>query len=317
MWKQMGLLMTLLILAITLEAASPVLAQSSGEWLASYWNNTSLSGSPVLQRPETAINYNWGEDSPQPDINDDNFSARWVGSIYFSQASYRFTATSDDGIRVWIDGSLIIDAWFDHPAQTFTADQSLSEGRHWVVVEYYEGGDEAVAQFSWQPISLVDGQNWRAEYYNNSSLSGNPVLVRADSRINFNWGDSAPGLGVDNNDFSVRWTRTVDLPAGPYRFVMTVDDGGRLWVNSRFLIDAWQIQSPQTYIGDVYLPGGPIPIEMQYFNHSGGAVAQLSWQPTSVETGNWRGEYFNGTTPNGAPVFVRNEEAIDLRTKEH
>ena len=51
-------------------------------WQASYWDNRYLAGSPVLQRREYSINYNWGDDEPPGlDIDDDTFSARWVSYI--------------------------------------------------------------------------------------------------------------------------------------------------------------------------------------------------------------------------------------------
>jgi hypothetical protein len=48
-------------------------------------------------------------------------------------------------------------------------------------------------------------------------------------------------------------------------------------VNDHLLIDAWRDQAPRTYTGDIYLPGGSTPIKMEYYEHTGGAVARLSW----------------------------------------
>jgi len=56
-----------------------------------------------------------------------------------------------------------------------------------------------------------------------------------------------------------------------------VDDGARLWVNNHLLIDTWQVQPPRTYTADIYLPGGGIPIELEYYENDGGAVVQLAW----------------------------------------
>lgn len=298
--------------------SSQALAQgfSSPIWQASYWNNTSLSGPPVLQRHENSIDYNWGTGSPGPDVNDDDFSARWVGYIDFSLATYRFAATSDDGIRVWVDGDLIIDKWYDHPVQTFTGDKSLGAGRHQIVVEYYEAKSGAIIRLWWAPAPPPDGHNWRGEYYNNTSLSGEPVLVREDPAIGFNWADVSPGPGVNADKFSVRWTQSIYFQPGSYRFEMTVDDGARLWVNGRRLIDAWQVQSPRTYTAEIYLPGGYTPVKMEYFDNLLGAVAHLSWSPAPARTDFWRAEYYRGTTLNGAPVLVRSEADINYNWGE-
>lgn len=93
---------------------------------------------------------------------------------------------------------------------------------------------------------------------------------------------------------------------------MTVDDGGRLWVNGRLLIDAWQIQSPHTCSADIYLPGGPTPVRMEYFENLRGAVAQLSWERAPLRTEFWRGEYFDNPAFRGAPALVRQDAEIDF-----
>jgi hypothetical protein len=103
-------------------------------------------------------------------------------------------------------------------------------------------------------------------------------LVRDDPAINFDWGSGSPAPGIVNADhFSVRWTRTLDLPAGNYRFTMTVDDGGRLYVNGLLLINAWRDQPATTYDQDIELPGTPAVVEMRYYEDTGEAVAKLSW----------------------------------------
>jgi hypothetical protein len=286
-------------------------------WQATYWDNRYLVGPPVLQRPENSINYNWGDEEPSGlDIDEDTFSVRWVGFFPFRPATYRFTAVSDDGVRVWVDGDLIIDAWNDHPVQTITADKSLSAGNHQIVVEYYENEGGAVIQFWWAPAPPPDGNNWRGEYYNNIGLGGQPDLVREDPAINFNWDQLSPGPGINSDRFSVRWRQTVNLPAGNYRFRMTVDDGGRLWVNGRLLIDGWRVQSPRTYTGEIYLPGGPTPMRMEYFDDRLGALAQLSWSQAPAQTDQWRAEYYDGTRLAGAPVLVRNEPEINFNWEE-
>jgi hypothetical protein len=141
-------------------------------------------------------------------------------------------------------------------------------------VEYYERTGNALLRFFFEPVMV----NWRAEYFNNPRLEGDPALVREDAQINFDWGTGSPASGINADGFSVRWTRSVSLPAGMYRFTMTVDDGGRLWVNNHLLIDVWREQAVTTYVGDIYLSGGTIPIRMEYFENTGQAVARLSWQ---------------------------------------
>ena len=78
-------------------------------WRGEYFNNVTLSGAPALVRDDARVDFNWGSASPAPGINADRFSARWTHSIRPKPGQHRFTATSDDGIRVWVDNTLIID----------------------------------------------------------------------------------------------------------------------------------------------------------------------------------------------------------------
>ncbi len=310
--KRMVLLLGLAVLMLL--AGQVALAQDFAGplWQASYWDNMYLSGTPEVQRSEGSINFNWGNDSPDPEIGDDQFSARWTTYMHFNPGTYRFAATGDDGIRVWVDGDLIIDEWYDHQVETFVADKNLSGGPHHIRVEYYENESGAIVQLWWAPAPPPDGNNWRGEYFNNTSLRGEPDLVREDPVIGFNWTDVSPGPGISEDNFSARWTQTVNLPAGTYRFLMTVDDGGRLWVNGRQVINAWRIQEPTTYQGEAYVPGGPVPIRVEYFDNLLGAMIHLSWERQEpLMTDVWRGEYYAGTQLAGEPVLVRNEPRVN------
>lgn len=287
MLTRVHLTISLIFLVSLSGLAPPVLAQggaivqhSAPRWQVAYWNNISLSGAPALEGQEDVLDHDWGSGSPDPSIHKDQFSARWTRYIDVAPDTYRFTATSDDGIRIWIDGDLLIDQWHDHAPTTYTAERYLGAGHHLVKVEYYENDGVAVARLSWAQVDDIQG--WRGEYYNNRTLSGSPSLVRDDAKIDFSWGSASPAPGlVDSDVFSIRWTRNPDLRAGNYRFTMTVDDGARLYVNGHLLIDAWKDQPPHTYTGDIYLAGGVITVQMEYYESFGDATARLAWGDVS------------------------------------
>lgn len=118
-------------------------------WRGEYFNNMNLSGNPVLTRNDAAIDFSWGNRSPAPGVTADYFSVRWTGSFQFVGGRYRFTARSDDGIRIWLDNMLILDQWYDHPATSHAVDVDVSGGTHQIRVEYYENRGDAVAKLSW------------------------------------------------------------------------------------------------------------------------------------------------------------------------
>lgn len=121
-------------------------------------------------------------------------------------------------------------------------------------------------------------RDWRGEYYNNRHLSGAPALVRNDVAVSFNWGYGAPAAGLPADNFSARWTRSLNLPAGLYRIALNVDDGTRLWIDGRLVIDQWRDSSPTTYIAEVRLESGWHDFRIEYYERSGGALIDLGWQ---------------------------------------
>lgn len=310
----------LAVLMFILLAAAGRPAQAQTVWHAEYYNNKTLSGPAVVDRFEDKIFYNWGDGAPDPALNPDEFSAQWNGNIYLDKSTvWRFVATTDDGMRVFINNNPIIDVWYDSQAHTVTTDIYLAAGTYPVRVEYYEAGGGAVAQFSWYPATPI--ANWRGEYFNNTGLANQPVLVRDDAAINFDWGTGSPLPGVVPNDnFSVRWTRTVQFNAGSYRFTLVTDDGARLWVNNQLVINAWRDQTATTYTADVFIPGGSVPIKMEYYDAKENAVARLSWAvvaapapspaPTTPTAVNWDGAYYNNFSLDGSPVMTRVDPQI-------
>ena len=299
----------LLVLTLALVGAVPALAQGQGPspqhsqaaWDASYWNNMSLSGDPVVTAADAHLDWDWGTGSPHASVPADHFSARWSRVVDFAAARYRFTAVSDDGVRLYVDDQLLINQWNDHPAQAFTAEIELTAGHHLVKVEYYENGGLAEISLSWAPTT-VNVQNWRGEYFNNPTLSGAPTLVRDDRHISFDWRSGPPANGLPADRFSVRWSRSVSFEPGTYRFTTRSDDGVRLWVNGHLLVDDWNDHPATNSHGTMYL-SGLVPIKLEYYENGGLAFAQLSWVRQ------------DGTTPpsSGGAIVVDDSDAGFVR----
>lgn len=120
-----------------------------------YFNNITLSGAPVLVRTDPAVNFVWRQSSPDPAVASDNFSVRWSGRLKadFSE-SYTIYSSSDDGIRVWIDGGLVIDSWIKQSGQERKGSVNLTAGRlHELRVEYFENQGDAKAVLMWESPS--------------------------------------------------------------------------------------------------------------------------------------------------------------------
>lgn len=134
------------------------------------------------------------------------------------------------------------------------------------------------------PIPLAPTTTeWRAEYFNNPTLSGSAVLTRTDPAIDFDWAAGSPAPDVIPVDgFSVRWTGAVELQPGRYRFSAQADDGLRLWVNELPIFDNWTVNTGQPLTVAINLPGGTTELRVEYFENTGDASVQLSWAPVNV-----------------------------------
>jgi hypothetical protein len=134
---------------------------------------------------------------------------------------------------------------------------------------------------------LGNGTGLLGQYYANTVYTdpfvGTP-LVRTDPTINFNWDTNSPDPSIPLTDYTVRWTGMVEpLFSENYTFYTTTDDGVRLWVNGQELVNEWTPQSPTTWSGSIALQAMQLyPIEMDYFQAGGGAIAQLSWSSPST-----------------------------------
>ena len=241
-------------------------------WRGEYFNNRDLAGTPALVRNDPQIAFNWGSGSPGSGVPNDNFSARWERTVFLENATYLFYAYSDDGIRVFLNDTLIINQWQDAQNRVFSARVTVPAGQHRLRVEYFEREGNAYAFFNWE---LAAEASWVGEYYNNVSLLGPPVFVRQDTRIDFNWGSGGPnGLNLADN-FSIRWTRDVDFANGAYEFLANSDDGVRVYEGGNRLIDQWgPNDGTQTFRREVVLSGRR-QIRVEYYEGMGNALVNV------------------------------------------
>jgi hypothetical protein len=127
-----------------------------------------------------------------------------------------------------------------------------------------------------------NGTGLTGEYFGSMDLS-NPLLIRTDPTIDFNWSGTSPDPSVPSTQFSVRWTgQVLPLYSETYTFTFTADDGVRLWVNGQSLINAWFDESATAWSGTIDLQAGQaVDIRVEYYQNQGDAVARLEWSSAS------------------------------------
>ena len=141
----------------------------------------------------------------------------------------------------------------------------------------------------------------KGEYYTGTNF-GRKVFTRIDPQLNFNWAEGSPGAGMPHSYYSIRWTGKLLAPAtGNYQFFAKVDDGIRIWVGNRKVMDSWQLNDSQNFTGSVMLEKDRLyDLRVDYFNDMLEGEIQLFWQrPDDTQ------QSFNPFGTSGKPITAQ------------
>jgi hypothetical protein len=129
-----------------------------------------------------------------------------------------------------------------------------------------------------EPRLLLAGHGLAATYFNNADLTGASV-ARTDATVNFNWGNGSPNSAIAADTFSARWTGQIQADkTQTYTFYTYSDDGVRLWVDGKQIINNWTDHSAREDKGTLSLVAGQkYNIKLEYYDKQYGAVIKLSW----------------------------------------
>lgn len=128
------------------------------------------------------------------------------------------------------------------------------------------GGDSAV-------------KGLKGEYFNNIDLSGEPVVVRIDKSIDFQWTLAYPAHGIHHDFYSVRWSGVLRAPrTGRYKIGLDGDDGYRLYLDGQLVVDDWNKRGYSTKMEDFsFEKGRDYAIRVEFFEPVGNAHLKLIW----------------------------------------
>ena len=118
---------------------------------AEYFGNKNLSGNPDLIRVDPVVDFDWGAGTPDSRISSDKFSVRWTGELIPPQTgTYKIGVISDDGVRFYFRGKLVVDEWHNRAAQQNTISVQLeSHHPYKIQIDYFEDMGDAVAKLVW------------------------------------------------------------------------------------------------------------------------------------------------------------------------
>ena len=131
-----------------------------GTFRGEYYNSRNLDENLAAIHDSENIDFDWGSSAPLPNMNTDNFSVRWIGRFSGDDEVDRISLTADDGIRMYIDGGLVLDHYQDQVATTFNYDLSFAPHEnhlYTIKIEYYEHQWNALAKFKMTKIDTIIG----------------------------------------------------------------------------------------------------------------------------------------------------------------
>jgi len=245
--------------------------------LGEYFDNMDFTALK-FSRTDASVNFNWGTSSPASSMGADSFSIRWSGEVLaqFSQ-TYTFYANTDDGVRLWVNGQLIIDKWIDQAATEWSGSIALTAGqRYKLKMEFYENGGYASAKLAWSSAStpkaiipasqLFPAQPNRAPIVS-SGATATPNPATTDQLVQF----SVAASDADGDALSYLWNfgdgasatgSTVTHSygaAGTYTANVRVDDGSGGQVTSSITVTV-NTPPPAFAINvNFQLAGAPVP----------------------------------------------------------
>ncbi|MBP3039848.1 glucosaminidase domain-containing protein, partial [Bacillaceae bacterium Marseille-Q3522] len=206
-------------------------------------NYEKVSPNKIYYQFGNEVAYNWGYNSPSPDLPADHFEALFEQYNWYNNGDYFIQTIADNGIKVEIDGDRKIERWtneFDTIERALWL--NVREGFHNVRTRYYDDVYGA-AVYS----NVVPFDSWLAYYYPNEELNGSPVAAKildpsSDSKsLIENIGNRSPAQGVPSDHFSARYVTAKRLPAGDYLIETKADDGIRVFIDGNPVeeLDNW------------------------------------------------------------------------------
>ena len=180
-----------------------------------------------------------------------------------------------------------------------------------------QSGWSAVWHFTIEQPPQPPQTSWQAEYWDNRELRGGPRIRTSEGGVYFfrKWGWEGGPHGLPGDNWSARLVKRTYFPGGRYRFHCHHDDGCRVFVDGRNLIDAWWDSSFEGHDQTTNLSAGEHEVKVEYYEKTGFAALEVWWQgpgylpePESCDQdAMWCGEYWGNRDLMGTPAIQRRE----------
>lgn len=284
-------------------------------WNAVAFPSENFSGEPVPINGGliSEIDFQWGNGSPAPGIPTDHFSTRFQRVISVADTGlYEFNVHANDGVRIYIDGELVLDRWGASGPNNYRFARYLEKGTHKIKVEQYEGLGLSALSFSWHPVHFSNG--WYGIAYPNPNFSGTPVVIgngEPFSALRFDWNEGAPAAGIPTDYFSTRFIRQITVSQdGLYTLDLHANDGARVYIDGKLILDRWSASGPENYRKVVFLEKGQHMVKVEHYEGVGVAALSFDWRPLTPTDG-WYGVAYPNPDFTGTPVVLHDGQPVE------
>ena len=257
-------------------------------WYGMAFSNPDFTGDTALlgyqpQIPE--LNLDWGWGSPASNIPSDNFSTIFQKKIHVKEGAYNLRVWANDGVQVYVNGELVIDEWDNNQGLRFFGKPIyLKSGTHKILIKHKEL--VGVAQLQFEIDDLMRDNRWYGLAFPNKNFTGTPVLLGYQPQIpdlNFDWGTGSPHESIPNDNFSVLFQRYIVTGNGEYQLNVEANDGVRVYIDDKLVIDGWNNKSYGKWSKTIKLSAGRHRILVKNFEETGVAMLKVSVEPKQSE----------------------------------
>ncbi|HZL09686.1 MAG TPA: glycoside hydrolase family 3 C-terminal domain-containing protein [Prolixibacteraceae bacterium] len=171
---------------------------------AEYFDNKLLEGTPVVDRVDKQIDFDWEVNPPNRMNMKTNFSARWTGILNLPESGkYMLSLTGDDGYRMYIDNELIFDKWQNQPLTVSQKEFEMVGGKDYDIrIEYFQSGGDGVIRFEYALNQAYDPMKEATDIASQSDVviffgGISPLLEGEEMKVNYEGFNSGDRVKID------------------------------------------------------------------------------------------------------------------------
>jgi len=339
----LGVVLLFGVVGVVPPSTVPTIVEAQGgcgsAWDARYYNSQNFSNPVWYECIQPNGSGGLTDGFGNSAIPASNFTAIYQRPVTLSQTgTYTFTATVEDGVRVYVNGQLVIDAWGDSGGpRTVTGSYNATTTSVAIFIQYMQLTGSRTLTVNWALGSGGGGggggttcnttpsftNQWAVEFYNSPDRTGPIVATGAypSGPLQVDFGAGSPATGVNPDNWSARFTRTVDFqPGGTVQFDLRVDDVGTIFLDNTAIVASDVFFVDKTYTATMSVSPGSHTVKVEMRDITSGAFINVNWSGASTGGGGTCGTGTGGTggtggvtSPTGVTATVRARVGLNLR----